>query len=396
MLVTAMPRKKLSEYRAKNMVADALGQPYTGWSINTSLALTKQLAAIPAGTYVVKVDQAVKGRFKKGLVLLDVAKDKLAASVRGLKAKGYRWVIVEPMFSHKARDERYVSLARTREGIELSFNPHGGVNVESHADTLQTVRLRTKTDLAPIAEATALSEQQLQALIDVFEAQYVSCMEINPYIVAADGVAFLDLAVEVDDAGAFFASAWRSSDFRQPQTSTTPQETAILELAEKSPASFKLDVINPHGAIFLLLSGGGASIVVADEVRNLGQGDKLANYGEYSGNPTADETFVYTSAVLSLLAASQAAKKVLFIGGAVANFTDIANTFAGVIKALDAHAATLKRQQVKVFVRRGGPRQEIGLKKIEAALQNHGILGAVYNPSTPLTTVVAEAVGEVA
>jgi ATP-citrate lyase beta-subunit len=396
MLVTAMPRKKLSEYRAKTMVAQALGQAYAGWSINTSTALLAQLAVIPAGTYVVKVDQAVKGRFKKGLVILDVAKNKLAAAVRQLKAKGYQWVIIEPMLQHEAGAERYISLARTRDGLELSFNPRGGIDVETHADTMQTVRVTPDMDLAPIAQGTGLAERQLQALLDVFEAQYVSFMEINPYVVTADGVALLDLAIEVDDAGAFFADAWRSGDFRQPHTAITAQEAAVLQLAEKSPASFKLDIINPHGAIFLLLSGGGASIVVADEVRNLGYGDKLANYGEYSGNPTADETFLYTSAVLSLLAASRAPKKVLFIGGAVANFTDIANTFGGVIRALDAHAAKLKQQHVKVFVRRGGPRQEIGLKKIESALQNHGLLGAVHSPATPLTAVVAQAVGDIA
>jgi ATP-citrate lyase beta-subunit len=96
------------------------------------------------------------------------------------------------------------------------------------------------------------------------------------------------------------------------------------------------------------------------------------------------------------LLASKAPKKVLLIGGAVANFTDIANTFSGVIQAIDAKAAELKKQGVKIFVRRGGPRQEIGLAKIEAALRQHGLLGAVYDPSRALTAVVAEAVEVVA
>jgi ATP-citrate lyase beta-subunit len=136
--------------------------------------------------------------------------------------------------------------------------------------------------------------------------------------------------------------------------------------------------------------------VAADEVYNLGHGAELGNYGEYSGNPTAEESYLYTAAVLSLLLASKAPKKVLLIGGAVANFTDIANTFSGVIQAIDAKAAELKKQGVKVFVRRGGPRQEIGLAKIEAALRQHGLLGAVYDPSRALTAVVAEAVEVVA
>jgi ATP-citrate lyase beta-subunit len=153
--------------------------------------------------------------------------------------------------------------------------------------------------------------------------------------------------------------------------------------------------LNPDGGVFLLLSGGGASVVVADEVYNQGYGRQLANYGEYSGNPNQEEAEQYTSAVLSLLLKSKAPKKVLFVGGAVANFTDIANTFAGVIAAIDMVAEQLHDQGVKIFVRRGGPRQEIGLAKIEACLQRHGILGAVHSPETALTDVVAEALKEV-
>ena len=96
-------------------------------------------------------------------------------------------------------------------------------------------------------------------------------------------------------------------------------------------------------------------MVVADEVYNRGLGEQLANYGEYSGNPNSEETYLYTKAVLELVLASKAPKKVVFLGGAVANFTDIAKTFAGVIQALDEVADGLQSQGVKVFVRRGGP-----------------------------------------
>jgi ATP-citrate lyase beta-subunit len=134
---------------------------------------------------------------------------------------------------------------------------------------------------------------------------------------------------------------------------------------------------------------------VADEVYNQGYGPQIANYGEYSGNPNTEEAEIYTSAVLSLLLKSHAAKKVLFIGGAVANFTDIANTFSGIIAAIDKVSDQLQNQRVKVFVRRGGPRQEIGLAKIEACLQKYGLLGSVNSPTVPLTEVVGQALQKV-
>ena len=136
-------------------------------------------------------------------------------------------------------------------------------------------------------------------------------------------------------------------------------------------------------------------MVVGAGVFNKGFCKELANNGEYSGNPNQEEAEQYTRAVLGLLLKSKSKKKVLFIGGAVANFTDIANTFTGVIAAIDAVAEQLRDQGVKVFVRRGGPRQEIGLAKIEACLQRHGILGSVHTPETPLTEVVGRALKEI-
>lgn len=126
-----------------------------------------------------------------------------------------------------------------------------------------------------------------------------------------------------------------------------------------------------------------------------GLGKEVANYGEYSGNPTEDETYIYTGALLKLLIASKAKKKVLFVGGAVANFTDIASTFAGVIRAIDDVAADLRKQKVKIYVRRGGPRQEIGLARMRQVLEKYELLGGVYDPSTSIYSAVDSAIQEV-
>lgn len=387
-----MPRKKLSEYRAKKIIHDALNLSYIGWEIDANHQLPEITGA---DRYVIKVDQGVKGRFKRGLVLLDKSRDELPSAVQELKAKGYRWLLVEPMQSHEQSAERYLSLQRDRSGLHFSFSRSGGIDVEANPEAMQHVDITDATDWTSLAEQTGFSVEQLQALIQTFEQNYFVFLEINPYIVDG-GLKLLDLAIEVDDAGEYFVQEWNEEDFRRSNTrQLTPEEETVIELAEKSPASFKLEVINPDGAVFLLLSGGGASIVVADEVYNQGHGQQLANYGEYSGNPNAEEAEIYTSSVLSLLLKSHAPKKVLFIGGAVANFTDIANTFAGVINAIEKVSDQLQNQQVKVFVRRGGPRQEIGLSRIEACLKKYDLLGSVNNPSVPLTEVVGQALQEV-
>lgn len=391
-----MPRRKLSEYRAKKIVTEALGVLYVGWSVSSSDKEVVLPSVHGYDRYVVKVDQAVKGRFKKGLVLLDIAQDGLQQAIDQLQEAGYQSFLIEPHAQHEAADERYLSIARDRAGYHLSWSAQGGVDIESNQESVQTVTLDDMTDWDDLAEKTAMTTGELKALFEAFKNNYFVFLEINPYVSDGESPQILDSAIEVDDAGAYFTHAWAEEDIRHPKTGhATEEEMMIRHLDANSPASFNLSVLNPDGGVFLLLSGGGASVVVADEVYNQGYGRQLANYGEYSGNPNQEEAEQYTSAVLSLLLKSKAPKKVLFVGGAVANFTDIANTFAGVIAAIDMVAEQLHDQGVKIFVRRGGPRQEIGLAKIEACLQRHGILGAVHSPETALTDVVAEALKEV-
>lgn len=395
-----MPRQKLSEYRAKTIIAKALELPYKGWPIDARQPLSGQLEepASAAGSLVVKVDEGVKGRFKKGLVLLAVQPKDLGQAIKSLSGKGYHWFIVEPMAGHSQSDERYLSLMSDRDGVVLKYTASGGVDIEQHADSIKNVRFSggSQPDWQRLAAETGFSAQQLQKLAAAFTDNYFVFMELNPYLAGKKGVKILDAAVEVDDAAEFFVDSWQADDFRRyTGHDLTPEEQVVQELDANSPASLKLSVLEPNGGIFLLLSGGGASVVVADEIYNQGYGQQLANYGEYSGNPNAEETYEYTKQLLSLLLKSSAPRKVLFIGGAVANFTDVAKTFAGVIKAIDEVAGKLKAEKVKVFVRRGGPNQEAGLAQMEKTLAKHGLLGAVHDPKTPLTAAVTEALQEV-
>lgn len=386
-----MPRRKLSEYRSKKIIHEALGLPYVGWSVDARKVAAGLKSVAGFSSYVVKVDQAVKGRFKRGLVALDVPRNKLAAQIKKYAGEGFDHFIVEPYITHENAGERYLSIAHDRSGLWLSYSRHGGVEIESRPESIEKVAINGKTDWAGLAKKTLFSKEQLQALVRTFKDGHFVFLEINPYVVESGSVMLLDLAIEVDDAGRNFVVSWANEDVREPKRTVYPGEEVVRLLDKGSVASFNLSVINPSGSIFLLLSGGGASVVIADEVHNQGLGAMLANYGEYSGNPQAHEAQKYTSEVLKLLLASPAPKKVLFIGGAVANFTDIATTFSGVIAAIDEHAPQLAGHDVKMYVRRGGPRQEIGLENIRRALEKHGLLGGVYDPSVAISDALGAA-----
>ena len=380
-----MPRHKLSEFRAKTIVNNLLNQKYQGWSIVSGVTTVKTYGKTTR--FVVKVDQAVKQRFKKGLVFLNVAKSEVPEKVKDLQNLGYDSILVEPYVEHNGERERYLSFRREREGVIFSYSNMGGVDIEAHSDSIQS-NVFDEIVLESITQETGLSIKQLTGLRELFDRLHLTLLEINPYFVNGSNVSVLDVAMEVDSSAELLAKEWSVSDIRTPATTRTEEEENVRRLKAESSASFNLEVINPDGSIFLLLSGGGASVVIADEIFTLGYGKELANYGEYSGNPTEDETYRYASQVISLLLKSNAPKKVVLVGGAVANFTDISATFKGIISVLREYGADLSRQNVKFYVRRGGPKQEIGLKNIKKELKELNLIGGVYTPDTSIPTAV--------
>jgi succinyl-CoA synthetase beta subunit len=388
-----MPRKKISEYSAKNLLTKELGQSYEGIMVDSQADWKPAIAQLDKDKrYVVKVDQGVKGRFKKGLVKLGRTTTELPGDVQELAEKGFRYMLVEPQLEHEHDSERYLAFERQRVGNIISFSARGGVNVEDDPGAIR--RAPFSSEVAKrAAEALGVPVAELNALAKTFDDNFLAFLEINPLVIQDGHVALLDAAVEVDSEAAFFVDGrWSTDDFRQfESTALLPQMEAVENLASQSQASFRLAVLNPQGSIFLLLSGGGASVVLADEVFNQGLGKELGNYGEYSGNPNTEETQVYTRQIVSLMLESSAKHKVLVIAGGVANFTDVRATFKGVIAALDEAKDTMRKQGIKVYVRRGGPFEVEGLGMMREFLDREGLLGEVAGPEMMLTDIIAAA-----
>lgn len=388
-----MPRKKISEFRAKSILSESLGTTYAGLAIDATGDLREIVKHLDASKrYVVKVDQGVKGRFKKGLVKLGRTPEAVAGDVEGLADKGFEHFLVEEQLEHPAEAERYLAFERQRMGNIISFSARGGVDVEAAPEEIRRAAF-TPEVAKRAAAALGLPVEVLMKLAKAFDDNYFSFLEVNP-LVAVDGVVqLLDAAVEVDsEAGFFVDGRWTPDDFRSYET--TPrrlQMEAVEELAAQSAASFRLAVLNPNGSIFLLLSGGGASVVLADEVFNQGRGRELGNYGEYSGNPNTRETLIYTRQIISLMLESTAKRKVLVIAGGVANFTDVRATFKGVIAALDECKAEMRAQGVKVYVRRGGPFETEGLAMMRDFLEREDLLGEVSGPDMMLSEIIPRA-----
>jgi succinyl-CoA synthetase beta subunit len=362
---------------------------------------------------VVKVDQLVKRRMKNGLVNLNVSwqdakswiKTKLRqqAVIEGISGQ-LEAFIVEPFQLHPSDTEYYCAIRTGRNGDEILFSVDGGIDVGevekksrrifiAIEEELEISKLENELlkDLEPAKRE--LVAVYLQAVYKIFIAADFVFLEINPLTIIDGRVVALDLAVRVDDTASQEAKQlWGPLAFPPAfGRVSTEEEEFIRSLDENSGASLKLTILNPAGRIWTLLAGGGASVVFTDTIVDLGFGAELANYGEYSGNPTDEETYEYAKTVLNLMtrsADSQGRGKILIIGGGIANFTDVAKTFGGISKALQEEKAALKKVGVKIFVRRGGPNYKEAIRKMKLMAPELGVPFEVYGPETPMTRIV--------
>ncbi len=393
-----MSRVKISEYRAKKIL---LGDGYPGTQVRAGEALK-----LPEGRWVAKVDQGVKKRFKQGLVAVDKPARELAQAIEAWRANGFSQFLLEPFLPHEQNEEQYLSLERVRDGIRMLHAKDGGVDIESHPELVQTYLIARADDVPSIAQQSGVPGDFLAALYEAFNKHFFAFLEINPLVVQGGEAHALDAAALVDSAGEFFVrlpgqgDSWTEDDVVKSR-SKHAAEDHVEALAATTPASLKLSVINPNGAIFFLLSGGGGSIVIADEAQLEGAGDMIANYGEYSGGPTREETYLYAKEIIALMLAARpksarggsvVGRKALVIAGGVANFTDVKATFRGIIDALIEEAPKMREQGIKVFVRRGGPNEAAGLALMREFLQKETLFGSVHGSDAVITRAIEEAI----
>lgn len=168
-----------------------------------------------------------------------------------------------------------------------------------------------------------------------------------------------------------------------------------------------------------MVAGGGASVIYSDTICDLGGASELANYGEYSGAPSEQQTYEYAKTILNLMTSSpkHPQGKILITGGGIANFTNVAATFrgrlrpkcdtlykiqikylinlniSGIITALREFQPRLVEHNVSIFVRRAGPNYQEGLRKMREFGSSLGIPLYVFGPETHMTAICGMALG---
>jgi len=316
--------------------------------------------------------------------------------------------IVEPFTPHAQAEEYYISATCVGDNDMLYMSAEGGMEVEEGwdekvtevafaiTDTEEEIAERIKANVpADVAEKdkAAFAEFAI-GFFRAYRELNFAYLEINPFVMQDHKIELLDMVAKLDDtAGFMMVEEWGDIEFPTGfgMEEKSPEVLAVEEADSKTGASLKLTILKPEARIWTMVAGGGASVVYADTIADLAGINDLANYGEYSGGPTTGETKFYAETILDLMTREKDPSgrgKVLIIGGAIANFTDVAKTFTGIIQAFETYADKMKEVGVSVFVRRGGPNYEKGLKDIKEAADRLGIYIEVYGPETHMTDII--------
>jgi len=353
---------------------------------------------------------------KPGDVTWDVAKkwmkekSKVETTLKSGQKGQLTHYIIEPFVPHQSDEEYYI--AATTQGLDdvLYLSANGGIDIESGWDEkVTTVFIALDDDEKKIKDKISkglpkdISAQKRNVFIDFaiqfyyfYRDMHFAYLELNPFVIKGKDIFLLDAVARMDDTAEFvMKDKWEGIEY--PTSFGMDKKCVEIEAIEKmdhlSGSSLKLSILNKKGRIWTLVAGGGASVVYADTIADLAGVDDLANYGEYSGGPTTEETRFYAATVFELMTREKNPNgKILMIGGAIANFTDVAKTFEGIIQAMHQYKEALKKNKVKIYVRRGGPNYQEGLKNIEKAAQDLGLFIEVYGPETHVTEIVKKAI----
>ncbi|KAK9276206.1 hypothetical protein L1049_005737 [Liquidambar formosana] len=415
-----MARKKIREYDSKRLLKENFKRlsgaelPIKSAQVTESTdfnELVEQEPWLSSSKLVVKPDMLFGKRGKSGLVALnlDIAqvsafvKERLGKEVEMGGCKGpITTFIVEPFIPHN--EEFYLNIVSERLGCSISFSECGGIEIEENWDKVKTIFVSTGESFtsevcAPLVATLPLEVISVKLLVWWIILLHLDLdftfLEMNPFTLV-DGKPYpLDMRGELDDTAAFKNfKKWSNIEFPMPFGRVmSPTESFIHGLDEKTSASLKFTVLNPKGRIWTMVAGGGASVIYADTVGDLGYASELGNYAEYSGAPNEEEVLQYARVVIDCATADpDGHKRALVIGGGIANFTDVAATFNGIIRALKEKESKLKAARMHIYVRRGGPNYQRGLAKMRTVGEEIGIPIEVYGPEATMTGICKQAI----
>ncbi len=294
---------KLHEYQAKEVLR-AYGVPTPRGSMAKTVAEARSAAADLAGKVVVKAQIHAGGRGKGGGVKLAHSVDEAerhAAAILGMtlvthqtgpQGRLVQRLLVEEQLPIEREIYLGITLDRVLSKPVFMASAQGGVEIEevaardpsailrevidgSQLQGYQARRLAFALGIAPDARASAV--QAMQALARAFDESDASLVEINPFVLTADGRAVaLDAKMDIDD----------NALFRHPDLAEL-RDLDEEEPLETDAIDHGLNYIKLDGNVGCMVNGAGLAMATMDIIQCAG--GMPANFLDVGGGASKDQ-----------------------------------------------------------------------------------------------------------
>ncbi|MDO8499896.1 MAG: ATP citrate lyase citrate-binding domain-containing protein [bacterium] len=270
-------------------------------------------------------------------------------------------------------EEHYLSITydTTTKQPVLIYSTSGGMDIE---DVPEAKIIKNNLDVRQ--EQIDLDIPMAQELWNCFLQNDARLVEINPLVKTAEGLWFAaDAKVALDEDAFYRHKDWQFEPRSMLGRLPTEREEQVLKIdaGDNYYRGTAGKYIEFDGDIALILNGGGASIANMDALAKVGL--KAANYTEYSGNPPREKVYQLAKIVLS-----KPGLKGLWMCGVVANFTNMKETFLGIIDALDEIKPTYP-----IVVRRDGPESAEAFALLKLCIDRNNLQMQFFNKGTSMS-----------
>ncbi len=271
-------------------------------------------------------------------------------------------------------EEHYLSVTydTNKKQPVMLYTTSGGMDIE---DVSEKEIKKQELDIRKI-EITSDSTIG-QQLWNCFLEEDARVVEINPLVKTVEGKWYAaDAKVALDEDAFYRHKEWEELEPRTMMGRLpTEREIAVKKIDEgegyyRGTAGKYIEL---DGDVAILFSGGGASIANMDAL--IKSGCTPANYTEYSGNPPREKVYQLAKIVLS-----KPGLKGLWIAGGVANFTNIGETFHGIVDALDELKPTYP-----IVVRRAGPFEAEGMQLMKECAERNKLNMRLFGKETSMS-----------
>ena len=184
----------------------------------------------------------------------------------------------------------------------------------------------------------------------------------------------LGMIIDLDD----------DASYKHKDRSYSPREVGLgrdltereINVRKANETSYQgtIKYLELDGDIGFLAAGGGGSMESMDALIFLG--GKPANYAEHSGDPPREKLYALTKAILS-----KPGLNGLWIVGAIANFTRIDQTMAGIVDAISEF-----KPKFPIVIRRSGPFEKEGLQIVREAAKKLNLNIEIYGSEVSMTS----------